>query len=74
MCIYIYIYLYIYKYVSSSPNEVGCARPLLQAKETELLVAEIDGKKLNLSEQQRKVIFSVNMSMRHDECVWRASR
>jgi len=44
----------------TNPSEVGCARPVLQAKETELLVPEIDGKKLNLSEQQRKVLHSYN--------------
>ena len=44
----------------TQPSPVGCFRPLLQAKETELLVPEIDGKKLNLSEQQRRVLHSYN--------------
>jgi hypothetical protein len=44
----------------TNPSPVGCARPILQAKETELLVPEIDGKKLNLSEQQRRVLHSHN--------------
>lgn len=44
----------------TNPSEVGCARPVLQAKETELLVPEIDGKKLRLSEEQRKVLHSYN--------------